>query len=228
VKIDAYLSVATRGGFWAAWEGSCRPAGEPWTMPRWTGRVARAPDAETELRRILGGRAAIVTLPPTFAAAAAREASGRRPGWKPPPPAPPPPRSASYPDDAFFAKYRKRYEQPDKPFDRWMVGSDYRLDSAIERCDWRAAFSELRLRDIRRQDADAWWSPPSGAPRVAAPGDLERFGLRPPVRHDDVARAYRRIVSAERLHPDQGGDPAAFIALTQTRDRLIATCGAAS
>ncbi len=50
---------------------------------------------------------------------------------------------------------------------------------------------------------------------------LAAFGLTTAATADDVRRAYGKIVAAQRLHPDQGGDPAAFVRLTATRDRAL-------
>ncbi len=50
---------------------------------------------------------------------------------------------------------------------------------------------------------------------------LTAFGLTSAATAEDVNRAYRKIVSSERLHPDQGGNPAAFARFTATRDRVL-------
>lgn len=54
------------------------------------------------------------------------------------------------------------------------------------------------------------------APIVADP--LGLFGLTSPATAQDVQRAWARMVRDQKLHPDQGGDPSAFVKLAQARD----------
>ena len=53
---------------------------------------------------------------------------------------------------------------------------------------------------------------------------LRLLGLRDPVERTDIVRAYRRM--ARQHHPDLGGDPAVFRALTTARDVLLHETGA--
>jgi hypothetical protein len=48
---------------------------------------------------------------------------------------------------------------------------------------------------------------------------LARLGLQDPVERSEVVSAYRRL--ARQHHPDLGGDPDTFRALTVARDRLL-------
>lgn len=49
---------------------------------------------------------------------------------------------------------------------------------------------------------------------------LRLLGLQDPVEPSEVVAAYRRL--ARQHHPDRGGDPDAFHALTRARDLLLA------
>jgi molecular chaperone DnaJ len=49
---------------------------------------------------------------------------------------------------------------------------------------------------------------------------LRLLGLQDPVEHSEVVSAYRRL--ARQHHPDLGGDPDVFGALTAARDLLLA------
>lgn len=64
----------------------------------------------------------------------------------------------------------------------------------------------------------AAWVPSSRAPSAA----VAALGLQPGFTEADVQRAYRRIVSSERLHPDHGGDEKRFREVTAARDAALA------
>ena len=53
--------------------------------------------------------------------------------------------------------------------------------------------------------------PPSPAPEPDVPECLTVLGLRPPLTLEDVKQTY--LAKAMEMHPDRGGDPAAFIRL---------------
>lgn len=62
------------------------------------------------------------------------------------------------------------------------------------------------------------WRPGSVSPAHPA---VVALGLVPPFTAEDVRRAYRRSVSTGRLHPDHGGDRAAFERITAARDEAL-------
>jgi hypothetical protein len=53
------------------------------------------------------------------------------------------------------------------------------------------------------------------------PADWAAFGLQPDASPDDVRARWREL--AKTLHPDRGGDPAAFVRMNATYQRLVAS-----
>ena len=97
---------------------------------------------------------------------------------------------------------------------------------------------------IRVQAGQAPWvekkqrKPPEEPPRREASGKKRRYapsvsdpaacpfevlGVPKGATADDIRRAFRRL--ARETHPDQGGDPAAFIRATWARDEALARAG---
>ena len=61
----------------------------------------------------------------------------------------------------------------------------------------------------------------AGAASMPVGDALAAFGLTSAATAQDVQRAYGRIVRDQKMHPDQGGDQAAFVRFTAMRDRAL-------
>jgi hypothetical protein len=73
--------------------------------------------------------------------------------------------------------------------------------------------------DPDEEQAELAAAPADGSREPTRDAPLAALGLRPPCSTEDVRRAYRRL--AQRLHPDKGGDGAAFAALQADYRRAL-------
>jgi len=121
----------------------------------------------------------------------------------------------------------------------WHVGGEHQEARVLLEKPSRDLLAQLgaeRARKVAeeardRAQAEAFWnsvrSKKGGTPAAEQqPTDaLSALGLDEDATADDVRRAFRRKVSAERCHPDQGGDRIRFQELTALQDAALRAIG---
>lgn len=126
---------------------------------------------------------------------------------------------------------------PARPFVVYLVEPGIRernRSARVRRKEAVGAYEKARERAQRRARAKARASAPDDIGDVSGIEDefdevglaaLAALGLRDAASTEEIQRAYRRAVAGGRLHPDQGGDPAAFRRVTELRDVALEHVG---
>ena len=208
-------------GFWSAW-WTAQPTETPWREPDATGE-GKPEDAERAIRAVKGIGAFVRMLGVEWAEVVRERAEYKAQGRRMP--------------RANVARKRR-----DNEAERRFTERLARDRAAAAQRQARTREDQARADAQRNAEAsrgsEAWWRDmqskidellrqygapkpaPQATPAYVSPvaAAFAALDLTPIATTEEVARAFRRKVGRERLHPDQGGNVDAFVALNRARE----------
>lgn len=202
-------------GFWAAWLGP--PIADPWRLPDSTGRGAPE-DAERWIRSAKGPKALVRMMDPSWARAARRAANGKAPKYEAPKPGKVPP--------VYAAPSRSTTDDTHHRAHVYWAARDAYVGLGAEIPGWLLDVCGFSSPPPRPKDMGPEPTPPDWSSAVGVVGVVQRafnaLGIDIDTGEVDIGRAYRRTIAKHRIHPDQGGNVAAFHEVTRARDVALA------